>query len=63
MEQGFDLGRAMRWFVVAGALALLVVGGSFWCSHEAAIDGCLDRGGRWNAEQRECEFGPKPARD
>ena len=32
-----------------------------WLRHELKVDDCLDRGGRWNKGQMECEFGsPSP---
>ena len=40
--------------VVAGCIDLVM--------HEAAVDGCLDRGGRWDYERGRCEEDHEPLR-
>jgi len=41
--------------VLAAAFALLIVFGAIRCNRMFAVDSCLDMGGRWNSEARECE--------
>jgi hypothetical protein len=58
---GFPLateGYAMRKSFVFFTFALTVVTLAWfvlWLMSELAIDGCLDRGGRWNYEVKACE--------
>jgi hypothetical protein len=41
---------------VAGiAVVLLIVFGAVRCNRVVDIDSCLDMGGRWNYETKECE--------
>ncbi|MFO0388849.1 MAG: hypothetical protein ACK502_03915 [Alphaproteobacteria bacterium] len=34
----------------------LLIGSIPMCSRWLTVDNCLDEGGRWNEEKKECEF-------
>jgi len=46
--------------VVIILIGLLTIGYNLfvkdWLAEQSAIDRCLDRGGRWNYEEKKCEF-------
>ena len=48
----FNQRRLLLW----AALALLLGGGWLYFKRDAAIDACLDAGGRWNTVQSACEL-------
>jgi hypothetical protein len=42
--------------IIGVLIGLLLVGAlAFWFKGWLAVDKCLDSGGRWNAENNECE--------
>jgi hypothetical protein len=47
------ISKKMTLLVIAIIVAVLVV---FWIRRHLQIDGCLDAGGRWNYEQKACEY-------
>ena len=48
----------MRPVIGIVVLALILAGG-LWLYRFIQIDGCLDRGGRWDYTKSTCDFGPE----
>lgn len=44
----------MKKLIITTFVYLLVTGCEFW-----DVDKCLDRGGRWDYEKEQCDFGDK----
>ena len=45
----------MKRLVVAGFALLVIVAAAIWFRNFLAVDSCLDNGGRWDYERRECD--------
>lgn len=46
--------RVVAYFVLFAAV-IAVIAFSFWMTQQLRIDSCLDRGGRWNYKNGNCE--------
>jgi hypothetical protein len=49
------IAMSRKTLVIAAIAVLLLVAGALWLRHQLMIDGCLDRGGRWNHDTGLCE--------
>jgi hypothetical protein len=47
--------KKKRIFIVLIVIAVFLVFGA-WLKEPLEIDSCLDNGGRWNYEEKNCEF-------
>jgi hypothetical protein len=48
--------KIWRWMVVVVLLLAAGVPFSIWLSQQIEIDKCLDAGGAWDYEHRNCQF-------
>jgi hypothetical protein len=52
------MGQKSRKWIITVIWVLGVILSVVWFQGQIEIDSCLDNGGRWNYEQKNCEYQP-----